>query len=363
MQEKLERALARRLAQGQGSDAKPDPEIDRLRRLVEIFQEDEEQGSDASGATSDPTSAEHEDNWSIYDDEFGETDEEGRWWPRRHWSDYGPRHVIPVEGGMAARSQHGEIGTTWWSKRFLASLEALAVGGRLSRGRNYARRGQVVDLTMGPGRIDSHVQGTRPKAYEVSVAIPPLDDAMWSNVIDLLAREAGYAAVLLAGEMPIEIEKVFAEAGANLFPERRRELVISCDCPDDQEPCKHAAAVCYLVAEAFDDDPFLLLALRGRERAHILAELRARRVPEDGGPRVVPVRTPSWPSLDVAIDQFWVAGPALKEVHISPRIADDPAAVLSQMRGGAVEVRGNELGVVLRAQYESMARSAIDKAY
>ena len=95
----------------------------------------------------------------------------------------------------------------------------------------------------------------------------------WSRWPD----KPGYAARLLAGELPHEIEDVFAEAGAALFPERGSHLITSCTCPDWATPCKHAAAVCYLMAEAFDDDPFLLLAFRGREREALLAELRARR--------------------------------------------------------------------------------------
>ena len=42
-------------------------------------------------------------------------------------------------------------------------------------------------------------------------------------------------------------------------------------------PCKHLAASCYLLAESFDDDPFAILAWRGREREDLLAILAAAR--------------------------------------------------------------------------------------
>ena len=39
-----------------------------------------------------------------------------------------------------------------------------------------------------------------------------------------------------------------------------------CSCPDSEVPCKHLAATFYLLAEAFDEDPFLILRWRGRDR-------------------------------------------------------------------------------------------------
>ena len=57
---------------------------------------------------------------------------------------------------------------------------------------------------------------------------------------------------------------------------------MDCSCPDWAVPCKHVAAVCYLLAEAFDEDPFAILAWRGREREDLLANLHAAR--GAGGP-------------------------------------------------------------------------------
>jgi hypothetical protein len=65
-------------------------------------------------------------------------------------------------------------------------------------------------------------------------------------------------------------------AGTDLLP-GPGELQPRCSCPDWADPCKHAAAVCYLVAGALDADPFSLLLLRGRRRDEVLAGLRARR--------------------------------------------------------------------------------------
>jgi uncharacterized Zn finger protein len=113
--------------------------------------------------------------------------------------------------------------------------------------------------------------------------VPVLSDAAWDRIADALTERALYAAQLLAGEMPTDIEDVFATADATLFPSARRELIAHCSCPDWAEPCKHSAAVCYLLGERFDEDPFLMFELRGRDRCTITTALRERRATIEGG--------------------------------------------------------------------------------
>jgi len=71
---------------------------------------------------------------------------------------------------------------------------------------------------------------------------------------------------------------VFREAGTHLFPAAQDDLITDCTCPDWANPCKHVAAVYYLLGERFDDDPYLLFLLRGRSREAIGHALRLRRV-------------------------------------------------------------------------------------
>jgi uncharacterized Zn finger protein len=98
-----------------------------------------------------------------------------------------------------------------------------------------------------------------------------------AQVEGALAENAWYAAALLSGEMPDDIEDVFAGLGLTLFPATARELSLDCSCPDGAVPCKHLAATFYLLAESFDDDPFAILAWRGRERGDLLANVQAAR--------------------------------------------------------------------------------------
>ena len=189
------------------------------------------------------------------------------------WSEYssGP---IAVEGGIKAKSKRGAIGEQWWSRRFIAVLESFGLTGRLQRGRSYARRGQVLEFSLVAGKVAARVQGSRPTPYKVTLGVQPLTVAQWKKVESRLAAQALFRARLLAGEMPAEIEQVFADAGTPLFPESSRDLTMDCNCPDWGFPCKHVAAVCYVLAEAFDDDPFAMLAWRGKSREDLLAALR-----------------------------------------------------------------------------------------
>ena len=159
--------------------------------------------------------------------------------PWYEWESAGP---IAVEGGIKAKSKRGAIGEQWWSRRFIAVLESYGAGmsGRLQRGKNYARRGQVIEFSLDAGKVAARVQGSRPQPYRVTITVPPLTAAQWGEVESRLAAQALFRARLLAGEMPAEIEQVFADAGTPLFPASARDLTMDCNCPDWGVPCKQA---------------------------------------------------------------------------------------------------------------------------
>ncbi len=335
---------------------------------------------EALDLNEDDTAAEEDDiegaGAFLDDDEFGyddddevwEEDESGEWRARRDWSRFTPAKRIPVDDGLELRSRRGAIGESWWSRRFLSAVESILTGGRLTRGRTYARQGQVIDLGIGAGLVVAQVQGTRRTPYGVQISMPAASDERWEAIIETLAGQAGYAARLLAGELPHEIEDVFAQAGVALFPERGSHLITSCTCPDWATPCKHAAAVCYLMAEAFDDDPFLLLAFRGREREALLAELRARRgapvVESDSeDPPSTDPAFPAAPHLSEEIASFWHAGAELAGVHCLPRATEAPGAVLRLLPRGVLMVRGREVADLLDAAYARLAAEGEARAF
>lgn len=170
------------------------------------------------------------------------------------------------------------FGLTWWGQRWIATLETLgrAYANRLPRGRTYARNGSVTDLTVAPGVVTARVHGSRRTPYRVSLRIPTFTDPQWTAATHALARQLRHAAALLDGRMPEDVDETLDAVGLSLFP-AARDLTTTCSCPDEANPCKHVAAVHYTLAHTFDADPFLLPALRGRDRTALLAALRAAR--------------------------------------------------------------------------------------
>jgi uncharacterized Zn finger protein len=185
-----------------------------------------------------------------------------------------PTRAIPTDQGVASRSRSGAFVESWWAERWVAALERLITPARLLRGRAYARSGQVLSLSEESGTVLAQVQGSRRTPYRVTIGLVPLDDAAWERVFAELARRPDLAASLLAGEMPRDIDEPFAQARASLFPTAPDHLRLDCSCPDKVTVCKHIVATCYLLGEQLDEDPFLLLRLRGRGQDEVLAGLR-----------------------------------------------------------------------------------------
>lgn len=274
------------------------------------------------------------------------TEESGGQRPRR-WFPSEPTRPLAVSGGLKARSTRGAIGQTWWSGRFIAVLEAIIVGGRLERGRNYARRGQVISLDVAPGMVSALVQGSRVQPYRVRIGLDAFGAPQWDAAERALAASAWYSAKLLAGEMPEDIDEVFAELGLALFPASAAELSMYCSCPDWEVPCKHIAAVFYLLAEAFDDDPFSILAWRGRSREDLLAGLHAAR----GGVAASPGEPVGVPLAD-CLGSFF-AMPVPLPVTTPPAAAS--TSILDQLPELHLAVRGLPLTELLRPAYECLA--------
>jgi uncharacterized Zn finger protein len=201
------------------------------------------------------------------------------------------------------------FGATWWAKAWLDALEnrARLDPNRLPRGRTYARTGRVQSIQLEPGQIVASVRGSRVTPYVVRVQIRTFTDDEWSLLLAAIVAKAGHAAALLDGELEPGIVDDARAVGIELLP-GPGELRPRCSCPDWADPCKHSAAVCYLVADELDVDPFSLLELRGRRREELLAGLRrlrrgdagraggsgAARNPHDGPDRAGVPATEAW---------------------------------------------------------------------
>ena len=252
----------------------------------------------------------------------------------RYYQTFERTTPIQTDEGIKARSKRGDFAKNWWADRWIKALERLGDSGRLSRGRSYARKGQVLAIKETKEGIAAKVQGSNPTPYKITIALKHLSGAEWAKVIDALAERAIFTAQLLAGEMPQEIEEAFAAAGVSLFPSKQSELITDCSCPDYANPCKHVAATHYILGEQFDEDPFLLFRLRGRSQEQIMEALRARRAAD--APMLAEeretyvVEEPAKP-LEERTATFWNAGQPLTGFPTNIRPAATPLPVLKRL--------------------------------
>lgn len=249
-----------------------------------------------------------------------------------NWRYYQNSSPKEVEDGIEAQSKRGDIGEQWWSRQFVDVVESYSKSNRITRGKRYARKGQVVDLTVETGVVSATVQGSRPDPYEIRIRGDALADETWEKIEQAMADRAAYAARLLAEEMPPDIEEVFKACGISLFPDSYRDIRTNCTCPDSANPCKHIAAVFYILAEQFDEDPFLIFRWRGRTRETLLDNLQSLRgVADDSDTDSTVFEKGDERPLGECMDDFWTAGESLTSVQIQSGTTDVADATLQRL--------------------------------
>ena len=106
--------------------------------------------------------------------------------------------------------------------KLASTLLSVAVAGmadpaRFRRGKTYVVEGAVSRLQVSSGQLLATVTGSRSDAYQVIVAVRPIERP------DLSSPE-------------------LLRAQINRLTPEGRELMVSCSCPDDADPCKHGVA-------------------------------------------------------------------------------------------------------------------------
>jgi len=180
-----------------------------------------------------------------------------------------PRHA----DGIRAQEVRANGGRSWWSVEWMRHLESMGMKARLGRGKNYALSGQVTSLVIEAVppencRVVATVLGARPDPYTVTLDFRQLKSAARSRIIASLRADPMLVARLLAGDLPLEVARLFRAEGFDLFPggklgPRQYDVTTACSCPDYANPCKHTAAVLVLLGEEIDREPLRLLEFRG----------------------------------------------------------------------------------------------------
>ena len=243
------------------------------------------------------------------------------------------------------------ISTTWgWaSARWMRLAENNAPGGQLAEGLDYARLGQARTLEVRPGVIAAKVQGRMPSAYRAEIRLPVFTHEQWEQVVTAMATQARYGASVVAGEMPSNIEDLFAPLGLRLFPAEAPDVATSCTCPIFQGDggasgtkwCKHVCCAMFLLGEKLTREPLLVFALRGLPEQDLLERLRQQRAiagaVRTGGagvpvyvqhvPGVAEADSPWNRPLEDSVNEFWSAGPRGEDALASLEMPVQPPAV------------------------------------
>jgi len=167
----------------------------------------------------------------------------------------------------------GKFGVTWWGDQWLNSLTHIDYDNRLPRGRAYAGNGSVRSIEIAKNIISAKVQGHAPRPYKITIEIPLLQAKEKGTLIEAIINNNFILSKLLNRELPQDLNQIAVKNGIKLFPSRWNDFKMNCSCPDWAVPCKHLAAVIYLVANEIDKNPFLVFTLHGLDLIHELSSM------------------------------------------------------------------------------------------
>lgn len=267
-----------------------------------------------------------------------------------------------VRHGIRFRRKAGLDGLPWHAARFLNAVEAGIAPEAKMLAMEYAEAGQVAGYTVQSGVVEAQVQGRGVRPYTVRLTVNPLSREEWDAVIERMANEAVYTARLLTGEVPESIEECFAAAKRHLLPAEGDELKTACDC-DLPQPCKHAAAAGYLLAERIEVDPVVLFALRGLEGERVLEKLQEQRTLQTSGVSQAHSSashdedTSGLPPIERCIDDFWRPGAPLEEALNAAPAEHVPHALLRRMGPSPMGGKFPMVGL-LASIYDSLRAAA-----
>ncbi len=275
-----------------------------------------------------------------------------------------------VRGGVKLRGKDAPKIEGWVGQRWLRLFENAAAAEALLGGLDYSKRGQTRSIVFEPGMMLAKVQGRAPRAYEVVIKIPTFSHEVWEQGMAAMTEQAIYAAKLLAGEMPRNIEDLFAPLGVRLFPAEADDVEVSCSCKEDGPWCKHVCCLGYLAGEILDAEPFEIFSLRGMAIGDVSERLRQRRAvaASAGGAapaytqRPLPDEALNAPALELCLDEFWSAGKGLDELEtlIEPPVVSHP--LLRRLGPSPFENAKFPLVGLLATCYDTMSKWVIERS-
>ena len=173
-----------------------------------------------------------------------------------------------------------DFGKTWWGNEWLRSLTNIDYANRIPRGARYARNGSVKKIVINDNVIEAKVQGSRRTPYSVTIKVDKFSAKETEALMDGILAHPAIVAELLNRKLSPAVNDIAKESSLKVFPTSWRDLSMDCSCPDWAVPCKHIAAVIYMVGQEIDNNPFLVFKLHGVD---IIGELAKRGIAIDAG--------------------------------------------------------------------------------
>lgn len=269
-------------------------------------------------------------------------------------------------------------GPEWWVKRWqgwvndlgLIPAAAAATGARIKR------------LEIGPGVVNAVVQDRNQEQCAVEIRFTLWSEAQWQAAMDAIAEQAMFAAQLLSGELPPELDGILQDADAPLLPARAADVSITCEGPACKGgKCPHAAVIFGQLGEALTDDPWMLLRMRGRDQTQVLAALRkVRTKPAESGYSATPSAAPTpvgrfhrhptesapqedVPSLESQLASYWGATKTLESYR--PHFHEPKVDAVLLRRLGPLPLSGPDDDIYedLSAIYRRVSHAAVRRAF
>ncbi|MGP9693441.1 hypothetical protein ACT3TZ_02315 [Brachybacterium sp. AOP25-B2-12] len=185
------------------------------------------------------------------------------------------------------RSRRGPIGTAWFAIALREALERALGPTRAATGRRAARADAVQWIDVIPGAVRGDVRDADGTIASPRLDVRPVRPDDRRALLAVTARTPDLAARLAGGEYPEPVEQELAAQEVPLLPTRAADISHDCTCHDWPGPCVHVHALACVLIEAVEDDPVLLLRLRGLELGDLAAAVSSTHGTEDrseGGP-------------------------------------------------------------------------------
>lgn len=232
------------------------------------------------------------------------------------------------------RSRRGQVGTSPLAVALRELLEAQMPPSRATSGKRAARAGQVQWIDTAPGAARAEVRDEMTGDGMIArLDVRPILPGDREVLLRIARAHPELPTRLVAGQFPDDVAAELEAEEISLLPRGVEELSHDCSCHDWPGPCVHVAALAYVLVEAVDADPTVLLLLRGVTLEDLAAPLPRAAVggtpshPGEGGAAAMPGAEPEVGGRSPEDEEFGSDGGQALDGARGPGTADRSDAV------------------------------------